>query len=426
MFVYVLDMNGQPLMPTSRFGKVRRMLRDKKAKVVKSCPFTIKLLYEPETKIVQDVVLGVDTGSKHVGVACVGNSKVLYQSQVELRDDIKRKMDTRRMYRRTRRNRKTRYRKPRFLNRGNSIKKDRYCPTIVSKYYGHEREIEFCKKILPIKDIVLETGKFDTQLMEKPWLQEHKWAYQKGVNYSYANAREHALVRDKYTCQCCGKKNCRVEVHHIIFRRNGGSDALENLVTLCEDCHKAIHLGEIDLKLKGKRRSNLRHATQMSIIRNMLLKKYPDAIETFGYMTKANRENLGLEKDHYIDACVIASGGLKSESSNVLYQKRCVPAQSRVLTRSARDEKKIPTGKVHGFKRYDKVKYLGVVCFIKARRTFGGFVLMGIDNNILDFRTVGGCANPSYKSIRRVNARKSILCISERVEREARLIPVLS
>ena len=318
MFVYVLDKNGQPLMPTSRFGKVRRLLRDKKAKVVRSCPFTIRLLYEPATKIVQEVVLGVDTGSKHVGVACVGNDKVLYQAQVELRDDIKRKMDSRRMYRKSRRNRKTRYRKCRFLNRRNSIRKDRYCPTIVSKYYGHEREIEFCKKILPIKYMVLETGKFDVQLMEKPWLQEHKWAYQKGVNYGYANAREHALVRDKYTCQCCGKKNCRVEAHHIVFKSKNGSNDLENYITLCEKCHKAVHLGEIDLRLKGKRRGTLRYATQMSIIRSMLLKKYPDAIETFGFVTKANRENLGLKKDHYLDACVIASGGLEFKELDVV------------------------------------------------------------------------------------------------------------
>ncbi len=168
MFVYVLDKNGQPLMPTQRFGKVRRLLRDKKAKVVRSCPFTIRLLCEPKTKIVQEVILGVDTGSKHVGVACVGNDKVLYQAQVELRDDIKRKMDSHRMYRRNRRFRKTRHRKARFLNRGNSTKKDRYCPTLISKCYGHEREIEFCKKILPVKDMVFETGKFDTQLMENP------------------------------------------------------------------------------------------------------------------------------------------------------------------------------------------------------------------------------------------------------------------
>lgn len=413
MFVYVLDKNGQPLMPTSRFGKVRRMLRDKKAKVVQRCPFTIRLLYEPETKIVQEVVLGVDTGSKHVGVACVGNDKVLYQAQVELRDDIKKKMDRRRVLRRNRRNRKTRYRKPRFLNRRNSIRKDRYCPTIVSKYYGHEREIEFCKKILPIKDTVFETGKFDTQLMEKPWLQEHKWAYQKGVNYGYANAREHALVRDNYTCQCCGKKNCRVEAHHIVYRSKNGSNDLENYVTLCEDCHRAVHLGEIDLNLKGKRRSNLRHATQMSTIRCMLLKKYSDAIETFGYITKANRENLGLKKDHYIDACVIASGGLEFEQSNVLYRKRCVAKQDRQLCKGVRGEKKLPTGKVHGFKRYDKVKYFGKICFIKGRRSSGAFVIMDIENNPIDFRSVGGRKEPSYKSIKRVSARSGILCVKE-------------
>lgn len=416
MFVYVLDKNGQPLMPTSRFGKVRRMLRDKKAKVVKRCPFTIRLLYEPKTKIVQDIVLGVDTGSKYMGVACVGNDKVLYQSQVELRDDIKKKMDSRRIYRRSRRNRKTRYRKARFLNRGNSIKKGRYCPTIVSKCYGHEREIEFCKKILPIKDLVLETGKFDTQLMEKPWLQEHKWAYQRGANYGYANAREHALVRDNYTCQCCGKKNCRLEVHHLLPRSRGGSDRLENLITLCSDCHHLAHSSEEQLlvfqkKLGKKVRSTLRYATQMSVIRSMLLKKYPEAIETYGFVTKANRENLGIQKDHYLDACVIASGGAKFEQLEWLYRKKCVPTQSRKLTRGSRSETRLPTGKVHGFRRYDKVKHLGVICFVKSRRVSGNFTLMDIDNNSLDFRYKGGIHNPSYKTIERVNARRGILCL---------------
>ena len=404
-------------MPTVRFGKVRRLLRDKKAKVVKCCPFTIRLLYEPEAKVVQDIILGVDTGPKYVGVACVGNDKVLYQSQVELRDDIKKKMDSRRTCRRSRRNRKTRYRKPRFLNRRNSIKKDRYCPTIVSKCHGHEREIEFCKKILPIKCTILETGKFDTQLMEKPWVQEHKWAYQRGVNYGYANAREHALVRDNYTCQCCGKNNCRVETHHIIFRSKNGSNDLENYITLCEDCHKAVHLGEIELKLKGKHKSNLRYATQMSVIRGMLLKKYPDAIETFGYVTKANRENLGLQKEHYVDACVIASGGLDFEQSDVLYMKKCVSKQDRHLCKGIRGEKKLPTGKIFGFKKFDRVKYMGVICFVKGRRVSGAFVLMDIDNISIDFRSRGGKQNPSYKSIKRLNTRKSILCLNKRIER---------
>ena len=266
MFVYVISQDGQSLMPTSRFGKVRRLLRDNKAKVIRRCPFTIKLLYEPERLVVQEIVLGQDTGSKYVGTACVANDRVQYQSEVTLRDDIKKKIDRRRGLRRNRRQRKTRYRKPRFLNRTNSTKKDRLPPSVRSKVQAHVDEIEFCKTILPVSKLVFETGKFDTQLMEKPWLQKYKWAYQKGVNYDFANARAHALDRDNYTCQCCGKKHVRLEVHHIIFRSLGGSDELDNLITLCEKCHKAIHDGKITLNLKGKRKRNLRHATQMSIL----------------------------------------------------------------------------------------------------------------------------------------------------------------
>lgn len=165
MFVYVISKDGQPLMPTSRFGKVRRLLRDKKAKVVSRCPFTIKLLYEPDSLVMQEVVLGQDTGSKYVGVACVANDKVLYQSEVILRSDIKKKMDNRRALRRNRRQRKTRCRKPRFLNRANSTKKDRLPPSVKSKIQSHIDEIEFCKRILPISKIVLEASQFDTHLM---------------------------------------------------------------------------------------------------------------------------------------------------------------------------------------------------------------------------------------------------------------------
>ena len=415
MFVYVISKTGQSLMPTTRFGKVRRLLRDKKAKVVRSCPFTIKLLYEPKTSIVQDVVLGQDTGSKHVGTACITNDKALYQSEVTLRDDIKSKMDNCRGFRRNRRYRKTRYRKPRFLNRINSTKKDRLPPSVQHKVQSHVDEIEFCKKILPISKIVLEVSQFDTQLMEKPWLQKYKWAYQKGVNYGFANARAHALDRDNYTCQCCGKKHVRLEVHHIIFRSQGGSDELENLITLCEKCHSAIHNGKIVLNLKGKQKRNLRHATQMSIIRSQLLKLYPDAEETFGYVTKANAENLGIEKKHYLDACVIASGGKEFKQSNLLFKKRRVARQNRQLCKGIRGEKKLPTGKIFGFKRFDKVKYLGEICFVKGRRSSGAFVLMDIDNNSIDFRDRGGRQNPSYKLLERLNTRRSTLCISQRI-----------
>lgn len=173
-------------MPTQRFGKVRRLLNSKQAKVVRRCPFTIQLLYELQTEVVQEVVLGQDTGSKHIGTACVGNDEVLYQSQVELRDDIKKNMEGRKQARRFRRNRKTRYRKARFLNRKNSAKLDRLPPSVRHKVQAHIDEIEFCKKLLPISKIVLEVSQFDTALMKNPMLISEKvkhWGYQKGFDY---------------------------------------------------------------------------------------------------------------------------------------------------------------------------------------------------------------------------------------------------
>lgn len=328
MLVYVLKQNGQPFMPTERFGKVRRLLKEGKAKVVRREPFTIRLLYEPETDVVQECYCGVDTGSKHVGVAVVSNDRVLYQSQTELRGDIKRKMDSRRMYRRNRRFRKTRYRKPRFLNRRNSIREDRLPPSVRHKVQAHIDEIEFCKKILPIldKNLILEVSQFDTTLMKNPSLINEKikhWGYQRGFNYGHSSRRKAVLHRDNYTCQCCGKKNCQLQTHHIIYRSHGGSDDENNMITLCKECHVGVHNGTIVLD-KKPRKLNLNHATHMSIIRSRLLKKYPKAIETFGFVTSENRNHLKLEKDHYVDACVIASGGLGFKELDVIFYKRRV------------------------------------------------------------------------------------------------------
>ena len=89
--------------------------------------------------------------------------------------------------------------------------------------------------------------------------------------------------------------------------------------------------------------------------------------------------------------------------------------QNRVLTKGSRSEKRYPIGKVHGFKRYDKVEYFGIICFVKGRRVRGGFVLMDITGDTLDFRNIGGKQNPSYKSVKRVNARRSVLCVEKRL-----------
>ena len=151
MVIYVLSKDKEPLMPTKRCGKVRHLLKDGKARVVYRCPFTIQLLYETNT-YTQDLTLGGDTGSGDVAFGISTNDvdenekkHIKYKSTVEIRNDIKEKMDRRRELRRTRRNR-LRYRPARFKNRKNSKRKDRFSPTMTSKIDSHVKEIELVKK----------------------------------------------------------------------------------------------------------------------------------------------------------------------------------------------------------------------------------------------------------------------------------------
>lgn len=415
MVVYVLDLNGNPLMPTGRFGKVRRLLNSKLAKVVRRKPFTIKLLYETETHVVQDCTLGVDTGSANIGTAVYSEGKISYTSQVQIRNDIKYKMDDRRGYRRGRRFRHTRYRKARFLNRRNSIKKDRFSPTMKSKFDAHIREIEFIKSILPINQLVLETGTFDAHLMKNPNLANEKvrhWGYQKGSNYGFENTKAKVLNRDNYTCQCCKTRKRNLHVHHIVYRSNGGSDEEDNLIVLCKSCHDKLHKGKLkdfEAKLKGKRKGQLKHTTQMNSIRIQLLKHYPDAIETFGYITKTNRYALNVGKDHYLDACVIASGGKPFEIESKTYYKNLVGNGNRRLAMFRKVPIQQTKSKVYGFTKYDEVKYKKNNYFIYATSKTGNFVVVDIFGNKPDFglKTLGS-VNP--KQLVKVSARRTVLC----------------
>jgi len=224
-----------------------------------------------------------------------------------LRNDIAEKMKQRAKYRRSRRNRKTRYRKARWQNRRNSIKTDRFSPTMTSKIESHIREIRFVQSLLPIAEVIAETSTFDAHALKNPDVLKNKWLYQRGTNYGFANTKAYVLDRDGYTCQNCNgeSKDRKLEVHHIIWRTNGGSDEAENLTTLCKTCHDGVHDSTIRLNLKGKRKSQLKHATQMNSIRTQLLKRL-DCIETFGFITKEHRYAMGLEKTHYNDSVAIA------------------------------------------------------------------------------------------------------------------------
>lgn len=418
--VYVIDMNNNPLMPCENVV-ARLLLKSKKAKVLKKCPFTIKLLNET-TSYTQSITLGVDTGSSHIGTSAVTNDgKVLYMSDVVVRNDIKDKMDARRRYRRSRRNRKNRYRKARWLNRKNSIKSGRFSPTMISKINSHIKEIEYVKSILPINNLVLETGTFDMHLMKNPMLHNEKyrhWGYQKGLNYGFANTKAKVLNRDNYTCQCCKgkKKSNRLEIHHVIFRSNGGSDEEGNLITLCDTCHTNLHHGNLKLNLKGIKKGSLKHATQMNSIRIQLLNIY-ECEETFGYITKENRQNLGLPKEHYMDAVVIASGGEKVNfKQDVLYIKQCVSCGDYQQSKGIRSEQRIPINKICGFRKFDKVSYFGKEYFIKGRMSSGYAILMDIEGNKIDFSGMPkGFKTPKLSNCKRISARKTWMIMQKNI-----------
>ncbi len=423
--VYVINCDNQPLMPCSN-TIARLLLKQGKAKVKRKTPFTIKLTYQADN-YTQNLTLGIDTGSSKIGSAVVKESgDIVYLSQIEIRNDITDKMKQRSKYRRNRRNRKTRYRKARWLNRKNSIKNNRFSPTMISKINSHIKEIEFVKSILPIKNIILETATFDLHALKNPNVLKNKWLYQKGINYGFSNTKSYVLDRDNYTCQYCkGKsKDSKLEVHHIIFRSNNGSNEASNLICLCKICHDKLHKDEINLNKKGKIKSQLKHATQMNSIRAQLLKIYPTAKETFGYITKEHRQLIALSKEHYNDAIAIASlnnientGCLNVRYliDNVIY-KKSIPKGDFQHTKGISSEQKIPTNKIMGFRKFDKVKYFGNEYFIKGRMSTGYAILMDIHGNKIVFEKMPkGMKTPKLNNMKRIGSRKTWLIQAETI-----------
>ena len=370
-------------MPTTRHGKVRRLLKDKKAVVVNLCPFTIKLMYiTPDYK--QEIALGVDAGTKHVGLSATTKSKELYASEVILRNDIVDLLSTRRELRRTRRY-KLRYRKPRFNNRVKSNRSGWIAPSVRYKIDAHIRVINNACSILPISHIVIEVAQFDTQKIKNPDISGKE--YQEGDQLGFWNVREYVLTRDEHKCQHCkGKSKDKIlNVHHIESRKTGGNSP-SNLITLCETCHKEYHKGNI--KLKVKRGTSLRDAAAMGIMKWKLLDKlkslFPNVSMTFGYITKYNRIHNNIEKSHISDAFVI-SKNFKAKRLGYYFKEKLVRRHNRqihktkILKGGKRKMNQAPF-KVFGFRLFDKVEFQGNEYFIYARRLSGYFNIRDINS----------------------------------------------
>lgn len=408
--VYVLDNNGNPLMPTNRYGKVRRLLKNNFAKVVNKCPFTIQLLYKT-TEFIQDVNLGVDAGSKTIGISATTNSKVLFEAEIVLRNDITELLATRKEQRRTRRNRKTRYRKPKFLNRVKSKKKGWVAPSVRQKIDTHLSIISKVHKLLPIKNIIVEVAAFDIQKIKNPNIQGKE--YQQGEQLGSWNVREYVLFRDNHTCQCCkGKSRDEIlNTHHIESRKTGGN-APNNLITLCKTCHDGYHEGKITLPSHIKRGTSFKDAAFMGIMRwtfyNQLKTLYPNVSLTYGYITKYVRIRHNLPKTHYIDArCISINPNAKP--LDFYYKFKKLRRHNRQIHKFVPNKKGIRQQNqapylVHNFRLFDKVVYNEQVCFITGRRQTGYFTLKDIN-----YEKVGN-DNVSYKKLHFIEPSNAFMC----------------
>ena len=388
-------------------AKARKLLKQNKAKIYKREPFTIQLLFVCENQT-QDITLGVDAGSKHIGLSATTKEKELYAADVELRNDIVELLATRRQNRRTRRNR-LRYRKPRFNNRVHSKKSVWLAPSVEQKIQTHFRVIEDIHKLLPITKIIVETASFDIQKIKNHEI--HNEEYQQGEQLGFWNVREYVLFRDNHTCQCCkGKSKDKIlNVHHIESRKTGGN-APNNLITLCETCHKGYHNETVKLPKTIKRGMSFKDAAFMGIMRwsfyNRLKEIYPNVSMTYGYITKSTRVKNNLPKEHYIDARCISGNPNAEPLGYYFYQKKV-----RCHNRQIHKAKIIKGGKkkmnqasylVKGFRLFDKVEFDGQICFIFARRNSGYFDVRKLNKEVIS-------RSASWKRLKFLETRKNLL-----------------
>ncbi|MBD2605231.1 HNH endonuclease [Scytonema hofmannii FACHB-248] len=369
--VFVIDQNKRPLDPIHS-AQARQLLRNKKAAVYRQFPFTIilkKLCPNPE---VQSLRLKIDPGAKFTGIALVNDAsgKVVFAAELKHRGfAIRDALTSRRQLRRGRRARKTRYRKPRFLNR---TRPGLLAPSLQSRVDNIKTWINKLRRFAPITAISQELVRFDMQLMRNSDIQGSE--YQQGTLQGY-EAREYLLEKWNRECAYCGIKDVPFQVEHIHARARGGSNSITNLTLSCEKCN--VKKGTKDIKdflkkdpsklekiLKQAKRP-LADAAAVNTTRWALFRELESTglqVETgSGGLTKFNRSQQMLQKTHWLDAACVG------KSTPILNIKGIKPllitANGHGSRQSCRTDKfgipnrHVPREKIHfGFQTGDIVK----------------------------------------------------------------------
>ena len=327
--VLVLDTNRKPLMPCYP-ARAKKLLNSGHASMFRRYPFTI-ILHDRtvEESELQDLEIKIGQDAKTTGVALVVHGEksntVAFAAHIEHRTNVKSNLDSRRALRHGRRNRKTRYRQARFLNR--TRPKGWLPPSLLSKANNILNWVIRFTKLTPLTKFAIETAKFDTQKLENPDIRGVD--YQRGRMYGYADKKAYLLERERGCCIYCGVHagKAKMQIDHVVPRSKGGTNSLNNLVLSCHECNQAKGSQDVQTYLKGRpsvlRRvkaclgQDYKDAAHTNSIRLYVMNKLQtmaDAIGTtlkvgFGSTTKQNRLLLNLPKDHWIDAAVCTSNG---------------------------------------------------------------------------------------------------------------------
>ena len=396
--VCVLDKQGKPLMPTRRLGKVYRLLKSQKAHIFSYEPFTIQLDYEPKTHIIQPMTLGVDSGAIHSGYSVANENREYYSAEVNARDNISDRLSERSMYRKTRRSRKTRYRKSRFNNRKNK-KQGWLPPSLEQKVAVQVNEIVHLHRYFPIEKIIIEVAEFDIQKIKNPDISGVE--YQQGTLYGY-NVRNYLLEKHGRKCFYCGKIDGNFEIEHMLPKVRGGSNRIDNLTLSCHECNqkkgtmtaeefikKTLSPRKAAAKLRqlANERRLFKYMTHMNATRwslyNTIKDHYENVQTTYGYITKYNRLQAHLPKAHHIDAkCITGFATVPPMDQMVVKIK--MRRHNRQLHRATfskghvRKAACLPTT-IFGFQLYDRVLFEGHQYYIKSRRSTGNFPLVSVE-----------------------------------------------
>ena len=312
-FVFVLDTQLKPLTPCSP-GTARRLLKVRKAAIYRRFPFTIVLKKTVEGTP-QPCQLKIDPGSQTTGLAILQENRVLWAAELVHRGRaIKQSLDDRRALRRGRRNRKTRYRKPRFLNR--TRKPGWLPPSLESRISNVLTWVDRLRKLCPFAGISQELVRFDTQKLHNPEVSGVE--YQQGELFGY-EVREYLLEKWGRKCAYCGVENTPLEVEHIHPRSKGGSDRVSNLTLACHKCNQTKGNRDVRNFLSGKpslldrvlkqAKAPLKDAAAVNATRWKLYQRLqatglPVEVGTGG-TTKYNRTRLELPKTHWLDAVCV-------------------------------------------------------------------------------------------------------------------------